>query len=322
MDYDRFELGDFGCQEGGVIEAASLAYRTWGALNGSRDNAILLPSYYTGTHRSYEAMIGEGLALDPSRWFIIAVNAFGNGLSSSPSHGQPGFPHVSLADNVNAQHRLVFEELGVERLAMVGGWSMGAMQAYAWGALHPHAMDRVAAWCGSAQCWPLNQVFLEGLEAILRADLTPDRKAGLRAFGRAYAGWAYSAAFFRDALYRSIGFADLEAFLRFWEADHEAWDYRDLLAKLRTWRDAAPSRLIPGDRLEDYLGRIEARTLVMPCDNDAYFTPDECQIEAGLIRDSDFQIIKSPFGHCAGAPGRDPGAMAVIDAALKRHLES
>jgi homoserine O-acetyltransferase len=322
MDHEIFHLGDFRTDAGAVLPKARLAYRTYGALNAARDNAIVLPSYYTGTHRSYEAMIGPGRALDPERWFIVALNAFGNGLSSSPSQARQGdFPLLTVADNVRAQHQLVVSRLGVRRVALACGWSMGAMQAYAWAALYPDLVQRLLPWCGSAQCWPLNRVFLEGLFRILDADPEPGKKAGLRAFGRSYAGWAYSAGFYRCALYRQLGHETLEDVLLAWEEDHAAWDVRDLTAMLETWRSAEPERLAPGADLAAYLGRVQARTVIMPCDRDAYFTLAEAEIEAALIPGARLEVIASDFGHCAGAPGREPAVTAQIDAALQRLLK-
>ena len=321
MDHERFDLGELRTQAGEALPDAVLAYRTWGALNPARDNCIVLPSYYTGTHRSYAPIIGPGRALDPARWFIVAPNLFGNQLSSSPSNSERGaFPRMTLADNVHAQHRLVFERLGVRRVALACGWSMGAMQAYAWAALFPADVERLLPWCGAARCWPLNRVFLEGLSRTLEADPDPGKTAGLRAFGRSYAGWAYSAAFYREEQWRRLGFASLEAFLLSWEDDHAAWDWRDLAAQLETWRSAAPDELIPGADLASYLGRIRARTVVMACDQDAYFTLAENAIEAALVPGADLEVIRSSFGHCAGAPGREPTAAAQIEAALHRLL--
>ena len=65
-------------------------------------------------------------------------------------------------------------------------------------------------------------------------------EAGLKAFARVYAGWAYSQAFFRQGLYRNLGFADIDALLRFWEQDHLAQDANDLLAVMHAWESADP----------------------------------------------------------------------------------
>lgn len=317
MDYETYRLGDLATERGGVLEDAFIGYRTWGTLNPARDNCIVVPSYYTGTHRSYEPMIGPGRALDPEHYFIVLPNAFGNGVSSSPSNTSGAFPVMSVADNVKAQRRLLFDHLGVRRVALATGWSMGAMQAYGWASLYPDDVERLLPWCGAAHCWPLNQVFLEGLVSIMDADPSPDRKAGLRAFGRSYAGWAYSAQFYRDGLYRSLGFDSLAAFLMDWEEDHVAWAADDLLTQLYTWRGAEP-----GAEPEAYLGRIRARTVVMPCDRDVYFTLAEAQLEASMIGGAALEVIRSPFGHCAGSPGKDPASTAQVEAAMKALLKA
>jgi homoserine O-acetyltransferase len=257
---------------------------------------------------------------------------FGNGLSTSPSHLPAGearatFPLVSIADNVACQHRLLTERLGVRRIRLATGWSMGAMQAFCWAALYPDMVEALLPVCGTASCWPLNQVFLEGVCAALRADPNfadgrsddpPER--GLRAFARAYAGWAYSAAFFRDGLYRQLGLPSIEALLDAWEADHLAWNADDLLAMAATWRSADIAVSVGAPDYRAALSRISARTIIMPCDTDAYFTLAECEIEAAAIAESRVRPIVSPFGHCAGAPGRFQTETRMIEQAMAELL--
>ena len=104
-------------QCGAVLADAKLAYLTLGTLSPARDNAILLPTYYTGSHRQCAQMVGPGRALDPERWFVIIPNMLGNAVSSSPSNTPPPqggaeFPRVTIHDNVRLQHRLLTEHLG------------------------------------------------------------------------------------------------------------------------------------------------------------------------------------------------------------------
>ena len=140
-DHEIFELGDVVLQSGLTLREAKLAYKTHGELDPSRDNVIVMPTYYGGQHPDNEAMIGAGRALDPARHFIVVPNMFGNGLSSSPSNtpapiDRGAFPDVTVYDNVICQHRLVTEHLGIERIKLVVGYSMGAQQAFQWGALY------------------------------------------------------------------------------------------------------------------------------------------------------------------------------------------
>ncbi len=174
-DYEVFEAGDVVLQQGVTLRDARLAYKTYGTLKGDKSNAIVYPTWYSGQHPDNEWLIGEGMALDPSRYFIIVPNMLGNGLSSSPSntplpYDRVRFPRLTIYDNVKLQHRLVTEVFGIERLALVTGWSMGAAQTFQWGASYPEMVERILPFCGSARTSVHNFVFLEGVKAALTAD--------------------------------------------------------------------------------------------------------------------------------------------------------
>lgn len=298
----------------GGLENASLAYATWGALNAAGDNAVLLPSYYTGTHERYAALIGPGRALDPARYFIVATNLFGNGVSTSPSHGV-AFPRLTIEDNIHAQHALL-RHLGIQSLALAAGWSMGAMQALHWAMLYPGMVANVVAVCGTAFCPPVNTAFLSGISPILEAVPEIGEDLALSLFGRAYCGWAYSAEFFREALYRRLGFASLDALFDYWARDHQEHRAADLLAALYAWADTAR----PPEAARAALSRVTARCFIVPCDTDSYFTIRDAGFEAGAIPDAVLLPLSSPFGHCAGAPGRFAAESAIIETILTEAL--
>jgi homoserine O-acetyltransferase len=318
MSAVRFHaLGDFALESGAVLANAALAFVTDGDLNAARDNAVLVPSYYSGTHASYTKWIGPGRVLDPAKYFVVRTNLLGNGLSTSPSHDDGSFPLVSIGDNVRAQFDLLSRELGISRIALAVGWSLGAMQSLHWAMLYPDMVARVMAVCGTSYCWPLNIVFLAGLAPILEAAGKLGEDAALKMFGRSYAGWAYSAAFFREGLYRDLGFSDVEALLRWWEQDHLEHRAADLLAVLNTWRAAA----VPAPELRAAaLQRIQAQCLLMPSTTDVYFTVEEATLEAACIPRAQLVPLVSPYGHCAGAPGRFPAETQLIEAQMRRLL--
>jgi len=329
-----FDLGDLELESGEVLRRARLAYATRGRLNAAGDNAVLFPTYYTGRHDDNLKLVGAGRALDPSRWFVVVPNLFGNGVSSSPSHlGQPGgadFPQISLLDNVRAQQRLLTEVLGVERVALALGWSMGAQQVYQHAASFPERVGSLLAICGSARTSPHNWVFLEGVKAALVADAEfaggryqRPPAAGLEAFGRVYAGWAYSQAFFREGLYRALGHASPAALLDAWALEHRGWDANDLLTMLGTWQraDIARDPAFGGD-LVRALGAIRARTIVMPASTDLYFHPDDSRFEVEHLRSATLRVIESKWGHCAGGPDRNAADTAFIERAIRDLLEA
>ncbi len=317
---EQFRLGDVTLQSGARLDNATLAYVTRGELNARRDNAILFPTYYTGTHRENLAMVGPGRALDPTRYFIVIVNLLGNGESSSPSN-RPDFPRVSLFDNVVLQWRLL-EHLGIERLALAYGWSMGAQQAYHHAALFPERVRALLAVCGSARTSPHNWVFLEGVKAALEADPDAERpRRGLAAFGRVYAGWAYSQAFFRERLYERLGYASPAALLDAWAREHQAYDARDLLCVLDSWQraDISHDARFGGD-LSAALRAIDARAIIMPCSTDLYFPAEDSRLEVQQLRRGELRVLESNFGHVAGGPNRIAEDTAFVEAAIRELL--
>ena len=251
QDCEYFDLGDIKLLSGNILKSAKLAYKTYGTLNKNSDNVIVLPTFYTGTHKRNEGFIGTSRAINPKKYFIISINMFGNGLSSSPSNSAapqngPSFPNITLWDNVNCQHKLLTQKFNIKRIALVTGWSMAGCQAYQWAAQYPDMVKSILPFCASAKTSIHNHVFLEGVKAALVADKNwnnGDYKfppiSGLKAFGRVYAGWAFSQDFFREELYKKIGFKTAEDLLKDWENDHvKNWDANNLLTKIDTWQTA------------------------------------------------------------------------------------
>lgn len=314
LETATFDLGEFILQSGERLPQAQLFYASAGRLNAQGDNCIIMPAPFRGGIETYANMIGPGGLIDTDRYFVVVPTLFGSGYSSSSSNSawvspETPFPSVTIGDNVRAQARLLFDHLGVRHIRLASGWSMGAMQAYGWAALFPDRVSALLPWCGSFQCWPLNKLFLDGVIAALCADPAYRRGArsrperGLRAFATIYAGWVFSATFYREELYRTLGLASAEELVAAWQADHLDFDPDDLLTMIGTWQNANPQNLIPGLGLAEALGRIRARTIVMPCDTDAYFTVKESAIEVSLIPNAELRVISSPYGHVAGFYG-------------------
>ena len=147
-DYQVFEAGNVALQSGLTYRSAKLAYKTYGTLNEQRNNAIVYCTSFSAHHTDIEFMIAPGAALDPTKYFIIIPNMFGNGLSSSPSntpspYDKSRYPHFTAHDNVAVQHQLVTQVFGISTLQLVYGWSMGGIQAYQWAAQYPEMVRRI-----------------------------------------------------------------------------------------------------------------------------------------------------------------------------------
>lgn len=333
-DYEIFEIPDFTLECGATLRPARIAYQTYGTLDADRSNAIVYPTWYSGRHWENEWLIGSGMALDPERWFIIVPNMLGNGLSSSPSNTPPPydrarFPLINVRDNVETQYRLVTEHFGIERLALVTGWSMGAGQTYQWAVSHPEMVQRMLPFCGSSKTSRHNIVFLEGVKAALTADAAfrggwydEQPVTGLRAAARVYAGWGFSQAFYWDEVYTQLGFTSLEDFLvGFWEGFFlDDRDANNLLCMLSTWQrgDVGATGGFGGD-VASALSSIRAKALIMPAEKDLYFPPEDEQWAAQYVQNAECRSIPGVWGHFAGG-GANPEDVRFIDEGLQELL--
>ncbi len=321
MRLESFEA-DLRLACGRTLPGARLVYAVWGEPSAARDNIVLFPTRFGGTHEQNAWLIGTGRALDPARWCVVVPNMLGNGVSTSPSNvagpqAGLGFPPVTHADNAAIQRMMLDARFGTGRLAAAVGWSMGAQQAARWAATAPERVERLFLLCGTARTTPHNRVFLESLLAALEADPRYGGAApptgGLRAVGRIYAGWAYSQPWLKAERFREMGFASLDDWLiRYWDALFTARDAGDLTAMIRTWilNDVAD-----GGDLGRALGAVRAHTLSMTATTDLYFTPADCAAEAALIPGAVYRDLATDWGHMAGS-GQSPVDAAAIDAAL------
>ncbi len=322
-------LGDHPLQSGAVLRDARLAWKSYGTLSPARDNVIVYPTSYSATHDDGEWLIRPDGILDPTRWFIVTPDMFGNGLSSSPSNCD-GYPAlVTATDNVRAQRALLRDAFGIDRIVCAYGFSMGAQQAYHWAALFPRAVERAVVVCGSARTAVHNQVFLRGLLAILEA--APEHRGGgrfdgkpvaaLHAFARVYAGWAKSQNWYRDGLHLLTA-TNLDDYLdREWAPGFLRCHAADLYAQARCWdaSDISANELHGGD-LHRALGAIEARVLLLPGSTDLYFRVADNEAELPWLRHAELNPIPSVWGHGAGSPKGNKQDEAFLRDAVRRLL--
>ncbi len=331
-DYKTYAIPGFTTQSGVTLDVR-LAYKTFGELNAARDNVVVIPTFYGGRHGETEYFLGPDRPIDPRRYFIVIPNMFGNGLSSSPSntlapHGRGAFPLFTLYDNVVCQQKLLFEELGAQQLRLVAGFSMGAQQAFQWGALSPKKVIAIAPICGSARTSEHNYLFVDSACTALRLDATfqdgwyesPPLR-GLLAFAKIYAAWLFSQDFMREKRYTELGLRSREDVVRFTQTYFLQNDANDLLAMAATWLagDISANPVYNGN-LAAALGAIEARAIVIPSTTDLYFRVADNEQEVALMPNAELRAMPSLWGHAAGF-----GVMAAdqdfIDAALAELLE-
>lgn len=152
----------FVLESGDSLDGVTVAYETWGTLDGDGSNAVLVCHALTGDAHAYDpqhsnrgwwqGVIGPGEALDVERYFVVCANVLGGcqgttgPASLNPATGRPwaaAFPPVTIRDMVRIQARLS-DHLGVKQWLCVVGGSMGGMQALEWGAMYPARVRSIA----------------------------------------------------------------------------------------------------------------------------------------------------------------------------------
>jgi homoserine O-acetyltransferase/O-succinyltransferase len=184
-------IGPFEPELGGILPEVTLAYETWGDLNEAADNAVLLVHALTGdshatggpdeTHKRggwWEPVVGPGLAIDTNKYFVVCSNVLGGcSGSTGPASVEPGsgrpygmrLPVVTIRDMVRAQKRLL-DAIGVRRLALVAGGSIGGQQALEWAVEFPDFVEKAVPVAATGALGPQGI----GMSEIGRRAITAD----------------------------------------------------------------------------------------------------------------------------------------------------
>ena len=173
-------IGDLKLESGEVISDCVIGYRTFGNLNPGKTNAVVFPTAFSWRSADLAGRIGPGKLVDSEKYFVIAVDSLGDGISSSPSNSkiQPGlnFPQFSIRDMVNADQRLVTQSLHLSHVRAVIGFSMGGMQAFQWVLSYPGFVDKIVSISGSPQLTSYDMLVWRAAQLALESD--PDWQEG------------------------------------------------------------------------------------------------------------------------------------------------
>jgi homoserine O-acetyltransferase len=169
------DLGVCKLANGQQITGCRLGYRTWGKLNADRSNAVFFPTWFSGNSATVgDRAAGANKLVDPAKYFLVVIDAFGDGVSSSPSNSttQPGplFPAFTTRDMVSAEYRLATEALGLKHLHTVMGISMGGMQTFEWMVNYPGFMDEAIPIVGSPKLNGYDLLLWHEEESALESD--------------------------------------------------------------------------------------------------------------------------------------------------------
>jgi len=292
-------LGRCRLASGATIKDCRIAYRAFGRLNAGRTNAVLIPTWLLGRSEDWIPLLGLDAYVDTTRFYALVVDAFGDGQSSSPSNtstdGRAAFDELTIADMVEAQHRLLTEHLKLARLHAVIGISMGGMQAFEWAVRYPTFVDVVIPIMASPQVTPFDQLlWTTALSEVEngRSLRAPDDSVWTQAT-------RLLTLFLRTprAVNEAASAAVMAEIAQQADALKQTWILEDYAAQVRAARRYDVAASFAGD-LARAAAQVRARMLVV-------FSWDDRMLTAGPAVDfarhvwADTLSISSPCGHTA-----------------------
>lgn len=178
------ELGKCPLGSGEVIQDCRVGYRTFGKLDEKKDNVVIMPTWLNGRSEDLAGLFGtepsEKRLVDTAKFYGIAFDAFGDGVSSSPSNSKSqhgtAFPVFTMEDMARAQYRVLTEVMGIRHIHAAVGLSMGGHQVFAWAALYPAFMDEAIPIVGSPQATSFDLLSKQIVIDAINSD--PEYKGG------------------------------------------------------------------------------------------------------------------------------------------------
>ncbi len=300
---------------GAAIRDCRLGYRVFGTLNAEKTNAILFPMWFTGRSGDVGALIGPGPNhfVDTTKYFVIVVDPFGNGVSSSPSNSKAqrgtAFPVFTIRDMVRAEERLVRETLRLDHIHAVVGQSMGGMQAFEWAVDAPATMDEIVPIVGTPQLSSADLFLWSAEKQALETD--PDYRHGAYIKEPALPMVSYLQQMNLSTPHFRVDHTTREQFPEFFarvgaemQTGTDANDYLRQLEAMLTHDIAHGGDIFAAAR------RIQAKMLIINAEQDHMVNPIPPLAFARLIH-AQTLVLRSDCGHMAPGCELDKVAPAI-----------
>lgn len=306
----------FPLESGNVLPELRIAYHTYGRMNAARSNVVWVCHALTANSDVAEwwpHTVEKGRFMDPERHFVVCANILGSHygttgpLHVNPKTGRPyyrDFPPFTIRDMVRA-HILLANALGIDRIAVLVGSSVGGFQAAEWAVMQPARIDRLALIATAAKASPWTIAIDQTQRMAIEADATFGETRDDAGMAGMAAARAIGLLTYRGAAGYNLTQQDREE----QPAVHRASTYQQYQGEKLCRRYNAYSYYAILDAFDTHdvgrgrggvaaaLARIEARTILVGIATDLVFTPSEMRKLHAMIPGSSFHQIDSPFGH-------------------------
>ena len=305
-------------ESGAVLAEVDITYDTFGTLNEAKDNVIWVCHALTANSDVadwWPHTVEEGRFLDPTRYFIVCANFLGSHygttspLSVNPTTGEKyyyDYPQITVRDMVKC-HQLLAKHLGIERVKLLIGSSIGGFQCMEWAISEPKFMESVALIATTTCTEPWAAAFNESQRMAIRTDKTwGEHRDDAGIDGMAVARSIALISYRGGAAYNATQQDENPTEASFTRRAHSYQQYQGEKLRRRfnamsyyRLSEAVDSHNIARGRgsIAEALSKIEARALVVAISSDILFPPEAHVPMREHIRDVEYHLIESEFGH-------------------------
>ncbi|QWE01317.1 alpha/beta fold hydrolase [Polynucleobacter sp. JS-Mosq-20-D10] len=315
-------IGDFPLELGGQIKNCRVSYAVHGDLQDQSKPLVVFLCAIGSIHHRLDFLINQSRTLDIKKTRIIAIDALGNGFSSSPSNSteQPffQFPKFTIRDMVQSQKKLL-DQLGITHVNMIIGASMGGMQALQWAVSHPDFMDYIVALTPMSKTTAWASSMTRAARESLAPHIEPN---GSYDPDHAWLAWLpiMQMLAMRTPKECDEQFTDVpqmqdwyEQRLRWWKSMNFHpldWIYQSIAYDTH---DVSKTALLNGD-LAKGLGSIQAKCLIGVPSLDLFNPIEQAIHTASLIPNCALVKLDTNWGHMAASALDTPSAQAISQA--------
>ncbi|PIS29797.1 MAG: hypothetical protein COT43_03010 [Candidatus Marinimicrobia bacterium CG08_land_8_20_14_0_20_45_22] len=291
-------LGDFQLENESVIYDCKIGYRTFGKLNDDKSNAIIYPTWFGGTSADIANLLGPGKLVNTEKFFVIAIDALGNGVSSSPSNSQrqpeEKFPLFTIRDMVKAEHRVLTEKLGITHLFGAIGGSMGSFQVFEWLTTYPDFIDKAVPYVCSPRLTSFDLLELQTQAQFIESS----KKAGMseREIQKTLNMFTTLFAHSPSYVVRNTPLEKFQKMLASFDGEpSKVFTVSNKLSQIRAMLTHDISKPFGGS-MEKAAGQIHAKVLIIVCATDHIVNPAPA-IEISEEIGAELLVIEGDYGH-------------------------
>jgi homoserine O-acetyltransferase len=296
----RFEnIGNLTLENGDIISDSKIGYRTFGTINDDSSNVILYCSWFGGTSEAISTLLQKYKFIDTTNYFIIAVDALGNGVSSSVSNYEfddSVFYNISITDMVNANYILLTQKLKIKKLYAAVGGSMGSMQVLQMAVTYPEFAEKIIAYVATPRLTSSDLLWMHTQLSLIESSL----ECGMSEREVKRLSDMFTANYARtpDYVSNDIDLSEFPDYINSFDKEpNKVFTLQNYLTQLRAMMKHDISKLTNGS-MEDAANVIKAKMFIIVSKTDLMVNPAEA-INLAELTASKLLILDNNCGHLA-----------------------